>query len=102
MSCRRQLTLCSNTIQASSQEAVDETMHGEFIGFTVDGGPIVRFTNSQISNIPENAELLGRCDSNRPIVAYRKDSIRFITDSDSDEKEKGPAKEARDGAATKS
>jgi hypothetical protein len=72
-------------------------MHGEFIGFTVNGGPIVRFTNGQISNLPESAELLGRCESNRPIVAYRKDSIRFITDS-SNEKEKGPATEQRESA----
>ena len=72
-------------------------MHGEFIGFTVDGGPIVRFTNGQISDLPESAELLGRCESNRPIVAYRKDSIRFITDSD-DEKQKGPAAEERENA----
>lgn len=76
-------------------------MHGEFIGFTVDGGPIVRFRNSQLANLPDNAELLGRCDSNRPIVAYRKDSIRFITDSDDDEKEKGPAKETRNGNTSK-
>ena len=75
-------------------------MHGEFIGFTVDGGPIVRFTNGQISNLPESAELLGRCESNRPIVAYRKDSIRFITDSNN-ETEKGPSTEQRENAESR-
>lgn len=27
-------------------------------------------------------ELLGYCNSDRPIVTYRKDTIRFISDSD--------------------
>jgi hypothetical protein len=56
-------------------------MHGEFIGFTVEGGPIVRFTNSSAGSLPRhnNAELLGYCSSNRPIIAYRKDSIQFLS-----------------------
>jgi hypothetical protein len=56
-------------------------MHGEFIGFTVEGGPIVRFTNNFAGSLPkhDNAELLGYCSSNRPIVAYRKNSIQFLS-----------------------
>lgn len=58
-------------------------MEGEFIGFTVEGGPIVRFTTRFASaKFPENMELLGFCNNDRPIVAYRKDSIRFLSDSD--------------------
>ena len=57
-------------------------MQGEFIGFTVGGGPIVRFNKRFANTLPENMELLGYCNSDRPIVAYQKDSIRFISDSD--------------------
>lgn len=67
-----------NTIQAPDPDD-DESIHGEFIGFTVEGGPIVRFTNRSIEHsIPGNSELVGYCNNDRPIVAYRKDSIRFI------------------------
>lgn len=76
------LTRSRNTIQAPD-DTDDESIQGEFIGFTVEGGPIVRF-NSRFanSNFRGNMELLGYCNSDRPIVAYRKDSIRFISDSD--------------------
>jgi hypothetical protein len=68
----------ANTIQAPDPDE-DESIHGEFIGFTVEGGPIVRFTNRSIEHsIPANSELVGYCNNDRPIVAYRKDSIRFI------------------------
>ncbi|KAG9252886.1 uncharacterized protein F5Z01DRAFT_189878 [Emericellopsis atlantica] len=71
----------ANTIQAP-EGTEDETIEGEFIGFTIDGGPIVRFTNRFINcQFPSNMELLGHCNDDRPIVAYRKDSIRFISDS---------------------
>lgn len=56
-------------------------MVGEFIGFTVDGGPIVRFQSGSTLSFDENAEVLGYCDGERPLVAYRKDSIQFITDT---------------------
>lgn len=59
-------------------------MYGEFIGFTVEGGPIVRF-NSSVANTPllgDNMELLGYCNGDRPIVAYPKDATRFISESD--------------------
>lgn len=69
-----------NTIQAP-EEGEDDTIEGEFIGFTVEGGPIVRF-NSRFAgaSFPDNSELLGYCSDDRPIVAYSKDTIRFIRD----------------------
>lgn len=80
---------CRNTIQA--QDGDDDTIQGEFIGFTIEGGPIVRF-NSPHNELPKHSELLGYCDNNRPIVAYRKDSIRFINDV---EKQEGVAESSR-------
>lgn len=76
------LTKSRNTIQAPD-DIDDESIQGEFIGFTVEGGPIVRF-NSRFANtnFRGNMELLGYCNSDRPIVAYRKDSIRFLTDTE--------------------
>ena len=46
----------------------------------MDGGPIIRFTNRQFANasFPGNAELIGYCNDDRPIVAYRKDSVKFV------------------------
>ncbi|ATY65276.1 hypothetical protein A9K55_003903 [Cordyceps militaris] len=69
-----------NTIGPSSRESIDETIRGEFIGFTVEGGPIVRFTNSDGDDVPAGGELLGRCGSNSILVSYQRDSIRFLTD----------------------
>lgn len=75
------LTQCSNTIGPSDNNSIDETIRGEFIGFTVEGGPIVRFLGDQVIEISEHAELLGRCeDTKSSVVAYRKDSIRFLSD----------------------
>lgn len=54
-------------------------MEGEFIGFTVDGGPIIRFTQTTPRCLDDNSDILGYCDGNRPIVAFRKDSIQFLT-----------------------
>lgn len=92
----------SNTIQAPDPDD-DKDIRGEFIGFTVEGGPIIHFTNSfEAGSLPDNSELLGYCNDDRPIVAYRKDSIRFIgQDSDADddevelEKGKGKSKKIR-------
>lgn len=66
----------------SSQEDISECAMGEFIGFTIEGGPIVRFSSSQTANFGANGEILGLCEAGRPIVAYKKDSIRFITDEE--------------------
>lgn len=57
---------------------MDETIRGEFIGFTVEGGPIVRFTSTDV-NIPEGAELLGS-GKNSVVISYRRDSVRFLTE----------------------
>lgn len=92
-----------NTIQAPDPDE-DESIHGEFIGFTVEGGPIVRFTNRYIEGpLPGSSELIGYCNNDRPIVAYRKDSIRFIggssangdDDDDGVDLEKGKGKKIR-------
>lgn len=42
--------------------------------------------------LPRNAELLGFCNDDRPIVAYHKDSIRFISESEKDAIAKGQNK----------
>ncbi|KFA63096.1 hypothetical protein S40285_05911 [Stachybotrys chlorohalonatus IBT 40285] len=70
----------SNTIQVPDEED-DDDCRGEFVGFTVQGGPIVKFMQAPSGPLPSNAELIGFCD-NRPLVAYRKDSIRFLSASD--------------------
>ncbi|TQV96759.1 hypothetical protein IF1G_03999 [Cordyceps javanica] len=70
-----------NTIGPSSRHSVDETIRGEFIGFTVEGGPIVRFTNVDGIDIPAGGELLGRSiDDDSVLVSYQRDSIRFLTE----------------------
>ncbi|KAM3450318.1 hypothetical protein MY3296_006206 [Beauveria thailandica] len=69
-----------NTIGPSSSDSIDETIRGEFIGFTVEGGPIVRFTNTDGVDVPQGGELLGRCGTNSVLVSYRRDSVRFLTD----------------------
>ncbi|CAI6014165.1 unnamed protein product [Clonostachys chloroleuca] len=83
----------ANTIQAPEDADEDDAVHGEFIGFTVEGGPIVRFSNRFGKDmLPRNAELLGFCNDDRPIVAYHKDSIRFISESEKDAIAKGQNK----------
>ncbi|KAJ3475737.1 hypothetical protein NLG97_g9355 [Lecanicillium saksenae] len=68
-----------NTIRRSSSDSIDETIRGEFIGFTVEGGPIVRFTNSDNVNIPEGGVVLGSSDGSI-VVSYRRDSVRFLNE----------------------
>ncbi len=46
----------------------------------MEGGPIVRFTNSDGIDIPEGAELLGRSETNSVLISYRRDSVRFLTE----------------------
>lgn len=46
-------------------------------------------------SLPRNSEVLGYCNDDRPIVAYRKDAIRFITpddENDDGDVEKGKSK----------
>lgn len=79
--------LSSNTIQADPEE--DDEVKGEIVGFTIEGGPIVRFAQPFTQRLPACAELLGSNEENRPLVAYRKDSLRFLTQFDTNESTEG-------------
>ncbi|KAK0385300.1 hypothetical protein NLU13_7776 [Sarocladium strictum] len=79
-----------NTIQVDPED--DEEVKGEIVGFTIEGGPIVRFAQPFTQPLPDHADLLGSCEDNRPLVAYRKDSLRFLSLKDDFEpKSGGPA-----------
>ncbi|PNP48523.1 hypothetical protein TGAMA5MH_00417 [Trichoderma gamsii] len=72
-----------NTIQGNVEDDFENSTSvlGEFIGFTVDGGPIVRFSGPVPLNLnPDGggAELLGYYDGTRPVIAYQKGSIQFV------------------------
>ncbi|KAL7784289.1 hypothetical protein V8C37DRAFT_413445 [Trichoderma ceciliae] len=69
-----------NTIQGNLEDDLDNSGSCEFIGFTVEGGPIVRFNDSiPLSFNPDyGSEVLGYCDGTRPLVAYQKGSIQFL------------------------
>ncbi|KAL7918672.1 hypothetical protein ACQKWADRAFT_323583 [Trichoderma austrokoningii] len=71
-----------NTIQESVEGDIENSTSvlGEFIGFTVDGGPIVRFNGPISVNLSSDggAELLGYCDGTRPVIAYQKGSVQFV------------------------
>lgn len=71
-----------NTIQGNVEDDFENatSVLGEFIGFTVDGGPIVRFSGPVPLNLNSDvgAELLGYCDGTRPVIAYQKGSIQFV------------------------
>ncbi|KND91836.1 hypothetical protein TOPH_03306 [Tolypocladium ophioglossoides CBS 100239] len=81
----------ANTIQSPDEEDLetDGGVQVEFIGFTIEGGPIVRFTNPLPNSIPSHAEILGYCDDSRPIAAYRKGVITFVSKSDAAATEDG-------------
>ncbi|PNY27830.1 Uncharacterized protein TCAP_02233 [Tolypocladium capitatum] len=81
----------ANTIQSPSEVDVetDEHVQVKFIGFTVEGGPIVRFINPPPNSIPNHAEILGYGDDNQLIVAYRKGVITFVSESDAAATEDG-------------
>jgi hypothetical protein len=72
-----------NTIQADPEE--DTEVKGEIVGFTIAGGPIVRFAQPLTHPLPDHAEFLGSCEDSRPLVAYRKDSLRFLSLSESED-----------------
>lgn len=78
-----------NTIQADPEE--DEEFKGEIVGFTIEGGPIVRFAKPFTQPLPDHADLLGSCEDDRPLVAYRKDSLRFLSLKDDVDDKAGPA-----------
>ncbi|PTB61728.1 hypothetical protein BBK36DRAFT_1190502 [Trichoderma citrinoviride] len=83
-----------NTIQGNLEDELDNTILGDFIGFTVEGGPIVRFNNSMPLNLNTDYgfELLGYYDNTRPVVAYQKGAVQFLS---TDKDKPLPPKEAR-------
>ena len=78
------LTQNSNTIQASPDDETDsdEEQQAEFIGFTVEGGPIVRFTSPQARLLSSRGDMLGYADGDRPIVAFEKGTVTFVPGSE--------------------
>ncbi|POR39766.1 Uncharacterized protein TPAR_00050 [Tolypocladium paradoxum] len=93
----------ANTIHSPGEEDMetDEGVHAEFIGFTVEGGPIVRFINPLPNSTPNHAEILGYCDNNRPIVAYRKGVIAFVSESDAAATEDGRSTATKERASSR-
>ncbi|PHH92162.1 hypothetical protein CDD83_8645 [Cordyceps sp. RAO-2017] len=72
------------TIAESPREDIEleSKMPVEFIGSTIDGGPIVRFLEPGSRPISQSGELLGYDgDDDRPIVAYPKGFITFVPTS---------------------
>ncbi|ODA83540.1 hypothetical protein RJ55_02054 [Drechmeria coniospora] len=71
----------ANTIMDGDGEE-DEGIHAHFIGFTVNGGPIVRFVNPISDSIGTGqGEILGYCRENRPIIAYEMGVIDFTPET---------------------
>ncbi|KAK4082729.1 uncharacterized protein Triagg1_1619 [Trichoderma aggressivum f. europaeum] len=75
-----------NTIQGNLEDDLENSILGEFIGFTVEGGPIVRFNDSiPLNSTPNDSfEVLGYYDGTRPVVAYQKGSIQLLPTADKD------------------
>lgn len=67
-----------NTIEVDSSDEMAE-VRGEIIGFTVQGGPIVRFTDAVPESLPNHAQLLGYGPDNKPVVIIQRDAVQFIT-----------------------
>ncbi|RFU80396.1 hypothetical protein TARUN_1862 [Trichoderma arundinaceum] len=69
-----------NTIQGNLEDDVENSILGEIVGFTVEGGPIVRFNDSiPLTLSPDYGfEVLGYCDGTRPVVAYQRGSVQFL------------------------
>ncbi|KAH7318091.1 hypothetical protein B0I35DRAFT_409036 [Stachybotrys elegans] len=90
----------ANTISGPVDEEDDrDTVRGEFIGLTVDGGPIIRFTCPPRGPLPATAILLGVSDDSKPIIAYSKNSVHFLGSSEGSsdlEAGKGPLKKQKD------
>ncbi|KAH7160366.1 hypothetical protein B0J13DRAFT_519773 [Dactylonectria estremocensis] len=71
----------ANTISVNPDDEPDDEFRGEVVGFTIHGGPIVRFTHAVPEPLPNHARLLGYCEDSRPIVICDRDSIRFMAES---------------------
>ncbi|KHN98365.1 uncharacterized protein MAM_03489 [Metarhizium album ARSEF 1941] len=67
----------ANTIANPGHEEKCEDVHAEFIGFTVQGGPVVRFTQPVAEM--RQGEFLGRDDDGGSTFAFPRGSIRFET-----------------------
>ena len=68
-----------NTIEVESRDEIVD-VPGEMIGFTIQGGPIIKFPDSVPENLPDYAQVLGYCEDNKPIVIVRRDAVEFISD----------------------
>ncbi|KAH6988097.1 hypothetical protein BGZ61DRAFT_474675 [Ilyonectria robusta] len=71
----------ANTIQVNPDDEPDDEYRGEVVGFSISGGPIIRFTDSMPDPLPNHTRLLGYCEDSRPIVICDRDSIRMMTES---------------------
>lgn len=67
-----------NTIQNSGEEDKCSEVQAEFIGFTVDGGPIVRFAQP-VPEMPQG-KLLGSDQQGGSTFAFPKGIVRFEAD----------------------
>lgn len=74
-------TISRNTIQVNPDDEPDEEFSAEVVGFTIDGGPIIRFTNSVPDPLPNHTQVLGYCEDSRPIVICRRDAIQLMIPS---------------------
>ncbi|CAM1507755.1 Fc.00g046030.m01.CDS01 [Cosmosporella sp. VM-42] len=63
----------ANTIQVDP----DNNISASIVGFTIQGGPIIRFTDNVPDPLPRYTELLGYCEENRPIIACHRDAVQF-------------------------
>ncbi|KAG6001482.1 hypothetical protein E4U21_004290 [Claviceps maximensis] len=73
----------ANTIQISDNEDKCSTQEAEFIGFTLQGGPIVKFT--QPVSAMSQGELIGHDATGRSTYAFPRGVVRFDTAADGDE-----------------
>lgn len=95
MQCSLANRVLRNTIQGNVEDDFENlpSVLGEFIGFTVDGGPIVRFSGPISINLNSDSgpEVLGYSEGTRPVIAYQKGSIQFLPAPS-----KGKAREQKD------
>ncbi|KAF3360371.1 hypothetical protein HYQ45_007798 [Verticillium longisporum] len=68
-----------NTLQVDSDEDYNYGTEGaEIIGLTLEGGPIIHFKQAVPYTLPDNTQILGRCQNDKPIVICRKDGFQLI------------------------
>ncbi|KAG6025195.1 hypothetical protein E4U41_001591 [Claviceps citrina] len=68
----------ANTIQSPDDQDKCSERQAEFIGFTLDGGPIIKFTRP-LSPPPSQGELIGYDAGGCPTVAFPRGVVRFET-----------------------